>query len=381
MMKIAAPELLGLGRVQPAGPSSPSRKSPLLFSRRSRRGECRRIALLILGVALPAFPLLGETPVRVPVATTRHFVFYSDFEPNLNDALIEAGVARRFRKPELFKAGPETGCFAKLPEPVRAGWDGAADFYARIVSPSGSNSTQRFLIRAQIAGFDDELRDDADRQLAAIARGFRAAAGPAYRACRWAAQDEANRRWIEELKPRLIADEGKIGPRLEALYGREWAAEPIPVDVVQTVDFSGANTILRDPGRGHVLISIENPQRAAVEVVFHEASHILMGGGAPVRQALDDAARAAGYPLPGDLWHVVLFYTTGEVVRGILDEGHAPAYTPMLYEIYDRGTWGEYRQPLESAWKPYVDGTRTLPEAAAALIDAIRTSPPPRPQP
>lgn len=310
--------------------------------------------------------------MRVPVATTRRFVLYSDFEPNLNDALIAAGVARRFGKTELFRTGAEAGCFAKLPEPVRAGWDGAADFYAKIVSPSGSNSTQRYLIRLQIAGFDEELRDDADRQFAQIASSFRGAAAPAYRACRWAAQDEANRRWIEELKPRLLADEGKIGPRLEELYRRKWAPEPIPVDVVQTVDFSGANTILRDGGRGHVLIAIENPGRAALEVVFHEASHVLMGAGAPVRQALEEAAKAAGNPLPGDLWHVVLFYTTGEVVRSVNDAGGGPAYTPMLYEIFDRGTWGEYRKALERAWRPYVKGERSLAEAAAALVETLR---------
>ncbi len=320
--------------------------------------------------------------MRVPVAATRHFLFYSDFEPNLNDALIAAGVARRFRKPELFRDGVEAGCFAALPEPVRAGWDGAADYYTRIVSPSGSNSRERYLIRVQIAGFDEEFRDDADRQFTLIARSFRAAAAPAYRACRWAAQDAANRRWIEDLKPRLLADEGKIGPRLEDLYRQKWARERLPVDVVQTVDFSGANTILRDAGRGHILVAIENPPRSAVEVVFHEASHILMGRGAPVRQALEDAASTAGFRLPDDLWHVVLFYTTGEVVRGILDEGHAPAYTPMLYEIFDRGSWGDYRRPLEKAWLPYVEGKATLPNAAAALIEAIRTSPPaPTPPP
>jgi hypothetical protein len=323
----------------------------------------------------------GLAQARIPAATTDRFVLFSDFEPNLNDALIAAGVARRFGKPELFRAGDEASCFAKLPEAVRAGWDGAADFYAKIVSPTGSNSTQRYVIRVQIAGFEDELRDDADRQFAAIARSFRGAAAPAYRACRWPTQDAANRRWIEELKPRLLTEEGKIGPRLEELYRSRWAAEPIPVDIVQTVDFSGANTILRDAGRGHVLIAVENPGRAALETVFHEASHILMGGGGPVRRALDDAAAAAGFRLPGDVWHVVLFYTTGEVVRRVLAAGGAPSATPMLYEIFERGTWGGYRQALETAWLPYVDGKATLPEAAAALVGAIRPPPPPRPDP
>jgi hypothetical protein len=145
------------------------------------------------------------------------------------------------------------------------------------------------------------------------------------------------------------------------------------VDVVQAVDFSGANTILRDGGRGHVLIAIENPQRAAVETVFHEASHLLMGRGAPVQKALEDAATAAGVPLPGDLWHVVLFYTTGEAVRSVLDASGGPPYTPMLYEIFERGSWAQYKKPLESAWRPYVKGEKSLVEAAAALIETLRT--------
>ncbi|MEO8056299.1 MAG: hypothetical protein ABI768_14160 [Acidobacteriota bacterium] len=287
--------------------------------------------------------------------------------------MIAAGGARKPGKSELFRTGAEAGCFAKLPESARAGWDGATDYYAKIVSASSSNSTQRFLIRVQIALFDEELRDDADRQFAAIARGFRAAAAPAYRACRWAAQDGENRRWIEELKPRLTADEAKIGSRLEEVYRMKWTGLPIPVDVVQTVDWSGANTILRGPGSGHILIAIENPQRAAVETVFHEASHLLMGRGAPVRLALEDAATAAGFRLPGDLWHVVLFYTTGEVVRAVTDASGGSAYTPMLYEIFDRGSWAEYKKPLESAWRPYVKGEKSLVEAAAALIQTLRT--------
>ena len=61
----------------------------------------------------------------------------------------------------------------------------------------------------------------------------------------------------------------------------------------------------------------------------------------------------------GDLWHVVLFYTTGEAVRRILADDGQPAYTPVLYAIFARGTWTEYRQALESNWQPYVDEARS----------------------
>jgi hypothetical protein len=322
---------------------------------------------------------LGQAPERTPVATTPHFAFYSDFDTNLNDALIAAGVARKGGKPELFHAGDEVSCFDKLPPSARAAWEGAVNYYKEIISPASWTDNQQFLLRVQLAGFDEELKDAGDRQFVDIARSFRAAATPAYKACRWAAQDEKNRRWIEELKPRLAADEQKIASRLEQLYQKRWGGLPIPVDVVETVDWSGANSILRNPAGGHLLISGPSYQGpAALEVVFHEASHLLMGRNAPLRQALDSAAKAVDFRLPGDLWHVVLFYTTGEAVRRILDDGGKPGYTPMVYGIFDRGGWVEYRKALESTWRPYVYGERTLPEAAARLIEALRKPEPPQ---
>lgn len=331
--------------------------------------------ILGLGILLLApCTSLGQAPGRTPVLTTPHFAFYSDFDTNLNDALNAAGVARKGGKPELFHSGSEAevACFGKLPPSARAGWDRAVDYYAEIISPAGWNARQQYLLRVQLAGFDEELKDAGARQFVEIARSFRGAATPAYQACRWAAQDEKNRRWIEELKSRLATDEQRIALRLEQLYGKRWNGLPIPVDVVETVDWAGANSIFRNPAGGHLLISNSYQGPAALEIVFHEASHLLMDRKDPLRQALDSAASAVDFRLPDDLWHVVLFYTTGETVRRILDDGGKPGYTPLVYQIFDRGTWSRYRKPLESAWRPYVHGERTLSEAAAGLIEALR---------
>ncbi len=328
--------------------------------------------LFLLLVAASAS--LAQTPKRVPVATMAHFVFYSDFETNLNDALINAGVARRFHKPQLFHDGDEVACFGKLPPFERSAWERAVDYYAETISPSGPVSFQRYLLYAQLAGFDDALNEE-DRRYVEIAQSFRAAAAPAYKTCRWSAQDEANRKWIEAVKPQLAADDQKAATRVQELYQTKWTSLPIPVDIVQTVDFSGANTILGKSGTGHILVAIENEAPYALEVVFHEASHILMDHNAPIRKSLEKAASSANFKLPGDLWHVVLFYTTGEAVRQILEEEGKPGYKPMLYGIFDRGVWVEYRVALESTWKPYVDGKQTLAEASAALIDALKKQP------
>src|ERR1700732_262980 len=165
-------------------------------------------ARAVLGLTMPPLAPRGSLAAalaRTPVASTPHFAFYSDFETNLNDALINTGVARKLHRPELFHAGDEVACFEKLPSAVRAAWNRALDYYAEIISPGGWTDRGQYLIRVHLAGFDDEREDAADRQLVDIAKSFRAAAAPAYRECRLAAQDEKNRRWTAALHARLKA--------------------------------------------------------------------------------------------------------------------------------------------------------------------------------
>ena len=302
------------------------------------------------------------------MATTPHFAFYDDAETNLDDALAAAGVARDHGRPELFHTGPERACFQKLPPSARAGWNRAVDYYAEIVSPHAFYERPRFLLRAYLAGYDDRPVDERSHQFVRIAEAFRDAARPAWLKCRWPAQHVENRRWIDAVRSQLATYEETIAPRLERLYGRAWTGLPIRVDVVETVDWSGANTIILDRG-GHILISNQIHGRQALEILFHEASHLLMDRDDPVRRALDRAARAANVTLPGDLWHVVLFYVTGQVVREVLAMSGQAGYTPALYDIFGRNPrWAGYRSALESALPGYIDGTESLDRAAAELV-------------
>jgi hypothetical protein len=81
--------------------------------------------------------------------------------------------------------------------------------------------------------------------------------------------------------------------------------------------------------------------------------------------------------LPRDLWHVTLFYTTGQVVRQVLEAAGHPGYTPYLFAFdrFGRGEWGRCRDALEKVWPAYLAGERTLDEAAADLLRALSSSP------
>lgn len=111
--------------------------------------------------------------------------------------------------------------------------------------------------------------------------------------CRWPAQDERNRRWIETLRPVLAQHEDVVTRRLVALYGVDWPVLPVPIDVVETVSWAGGDSIFTNPPPGHIWVSstyapYQKPS-AALEIVLHEASHLLAGNRTPLRAALDAA--------------------------------------------------------------------------------------------
>lgn len=328
--------------------------------------------VLALGALLSApNASLGEERERAPIATTPHFAFYSDFATNLNDALIAAGDARRRGRQELFQSGPDKDCFDALPVAERAAWERAVDYYAEIVAPSGNFGREQMLLRRELVEYEEETEKPEDQRFIGIARGFLDVAAPVYESCRWPTRNAKNRRWVDGLALRLAAHEESIAQRMQDLYQKSWPVQPIPVDVVPAALWAGASTIT---GPSHIMISSlneGNQDNGGLEIVFHEASHVLMTQNDPVWRALDQAAEVLGQPTPEDLWHVVMFYTTGDTVRRVLDEAGEPGYTPHLYEIFERSRdWSRYRDAIETIWPPYMDGERTLSEAAADLIRA-----------
>ena len=110
-----------------------------------------------------------------------------------------------------------------------------------------------------------------------------------------------------------------------------------------------------------------NRDWTGVEVVFHEYSHILVK---PIQKALDKALgdRSRQHR---DLWHVVQFYLTGSVMQEVL-KARGIDYSPYLYStgLFDRA-WPQYRQTIETNWKPYVAGKVSLDEAIAGTVRTL----------
>ena len=309
-----------------------------------------------------------------PVAETPHFRFLSDFTANLHDALIVAGKARSSGKSELFHEGEEGACFQELAISERVAWEQAVDYYAEVISPGNWGSRPQFVIRLHLAGAPGAREDEQVRRFTALADAFLAAAAPAYRACRWEAQDAENRRWVEVALPHLKAHGAAIAPLLERYFATPWHGLPLRVDVVQHAPPVGANTIIYSPAGGHVLISSGLEEARSLENMYHEAAHTLVAVWMPhpLPAAINAAAKAQQVKIPRDLWHVVQFYIVGEAVRDVLAEAGEPGYVPyMEAEGLWEGRWGTYREAVEEIGAAYMDGEITLEEAASTLVAAV----------
>jgi hypothetical protein len=234
--------------------------------------------------------------------------------------------------------------------------------------------------------FDDELR----RMNAALSATSRPtppdsipktalatleAAMPVYRAVQWEEDDRANRFWIAVAEPMLRSAAEELADAHAKAYAMPFPKH-ILVDVSPFAWEFGAYTV----GEGesaHAVISSTDPGIqgfAALEILMHEPSHAIV---APASGAIGaDLARAAkelGIKPYSNLWHAILFYTSGELTRRALARRGVGNYQPIIVNMYE-GPFRGFRKPLETQWQAYLDG-KVSREAAIRQI-LIETAPP-----
>jgi hypothetical protein len=320
-------------------------------------------------VALLALTLCsGTAAAEPPVAEVSQLRLYSSFWQNLHHFLYVSAWATRPvvpRAPRLAMPLPAVPVVSLTPE-EKSTWDAAVTYYDR-------NVASRDLL------FDDDLTRvklalaDADDTLGNVRidealRSSLLEAAPIYRKYWWSDHDAANRSWIERVSRQTPRVAGPIIARLTALYGVAWFTTPVRVDVVRAGKSQGAYT--SNNPRPHIVVASGDSSYdgwSGTEMLFHESSHALFQN---VRLAVDSAAKAANKQ-PRDLWHVVLFYITGEVTRQEFAK-QGIEYRPYLYatDLFDRA-WPVFREPVERHVRPFVDGQVTLDRMAAALAQAL----------
>ena len=354
-----------------------------------------RFTLLLLTLSLFA-------PVRAATGAQSNFTYgplpvfelHSGFWINLHHTLYHQARSRTAAAPPEKSpkaSGPilQTAPDAKpaLTASEQRIWDDAVDYYAaNYAAKDLLFSSELVQLKDQLGDFEDcdELsgrkRKFCDAGLPAKLTQVLEAAAPVYRAHLWPEHDRANRRWIMRVAP-LVREQGVgLSERLADIYQARWQREKIRVDLTGYANWAGAYTTV-DPLR--ITISSLDPRNqgpTALEVLFHEGSH---GIAEPVQAAIIRECHQRDKAIPRDLWHALVFYTTGEVIRPVLgssgatagdDDGSVPGggYTPYALRegLYQRG-WNEYFKLLQKFWQPYLDGSATFDDAIARMVSSL----------
>jgi hypothetical protein len=366
---------------------------------------------LLQPLTLAARPQIDSVYGPLPV-----FELHSGFWINLHHRLYEEARQQRSTAAVIgakpAKAGKPTlqvapGAKTVLSASEQRAWDEAVAYYgANYADKDLLFSTELVLLKNQLGDFEtcDELsgakKKSCDAGLPGKLTQILEGAAPAYRAHRWPGDDRANRAWISRAAP-LVREQGVgLSHRLAEIYQTRWPTERIRVDVSAVANAAGAYTTL-DPLRVTIASTdARNQGSAALEVLFHEASH---GIATEVEQAIVRECRQRDKPIPRDLWPALIFYTTGEVIRPLMDtQGDAsedftapngakpggsssnstsdansdtsqnPEYTPYAIRegLYQRG-WENYLQLLSRYWQPYLESRVTFDDAIAHMVSAL----------
>src|SRR5215470_7580305 len=301
------------------------------------------------------------------------FEFHSGFWLNLHHTLYHQARLQR-------NAGSPASVLTNLNTTEQKAWDAAVAYYSQTYAGKDLLfSLDLVLIKNQLGDFEtcDDLgglkKKTCDAGLPKRLTETLNSAASIYRAHLWGEHDRANRKWIAAVAPLVRRSGVDLSHRLAEIYQTDWPRERIRVDVTVFANASGAYTTL-DPLR--VTVSSADPRNQgpeSLEILFHEASHGISDN---VQEAILRECRQRDKPVPRDLWHALLFYTTGEIIRPALFAADASSqkseYVPYAVRegLYKRG-WQDYLRVLNDFWQPYLDGKTNFDDAIAHMVSAL----------
>lgn len=322
--------------------------------------------MFVLSVAVVAAGLQGDEVESVTV--TDRFELRSDARAALHHFLLDWATADAGEWPPYALPIRERDDWRDTlsPEEQRI-WADAVDAYGAAVGRSLVFDDGLVAVRDWASGTHPrEAVPEAERGLAdALDRAL-----PVFERHYWPSHHRRNRDWIDAVAPTLDAVEEAMIRRFEAAYGGHWPDAKVAVDVMVYANpvgaySTGGRLTLSSAHRGNQM-----PQ--AIEMIFHEASHTDEME-APLRAGLSGAFERTSVEEPERFWHDVIFFTSGDITRLVLEAVGRPGYEHYgSFGVYRRGErWKTELPALEARWRPFLESQSTTPEARNRALEAL----------
>lgn len=305
---------------------------------------------------------------------TYPFEFHSGFWINLHHFLYEQALLRKEAASSGQTANSAANPNSQLSAEQRQLWNTALDFYTNTLIKRDLLDRDMAIMNDQLSeaeGAADLSRSNLSGDLIKILESV----APLYRARWWPQHDRTNRFWITVATP-LVQQFGQtLINQLTAAYKAKWPTDLIRVDITEYANWAGGYTTVDPEHRVHTTMSSTAQGYQgfdALEMLFHEASHSMVWprNGA-VAEAIARESRAKNRPIPGGLWHAIIFYTAGEFTKRDLNEYGVSDYKPVAYRGLYARAWPDFQRPLELYWQPYLEGKVDFDKAISNLINAL----------
>lgn len=328
------------------------------------------LCLAVLTVVVPRDLAARQT------AQANLFEFHNGFWINLHHFLYRQAELSQPQKGtrdlSLTKADGDE--LQHLSAQEREAWSEAVSYYTREMVK------RDLLFDDDLNGIKNELEDaEASSELAntKIPPDLKAVllkAAPIYRNHWWPRHSAENQAWIAHLEPLVQRYGSTLSAQMIRIYDEPWPQYPVRVDVVAYANWAGAYTT-RDPTRPTISSTAPaNQGNAALEILFHETSHGMIGKVRDVIAAAEtnvNAHRSGASFKAGSIWHAVLFYTAGELVAEQI-----PGYTPYADKngLWVRGWPAPDRSLIEQDWKPHMSDSVTLQQSLTKLVNDLASA-------
>ena len=324
-----------------------------------KRSSALVVAALFCGLVMTAGAAAQERPAA-PVRVGRYRL-QSNPWVNLHQRLV---YEARFKwdRPPAGLSGEDLAKWAKAVEDYRA--------YLGRRNPIFDDELKR--LNATLSGTDS---DKPPGPVPAAAKKVLAAAMPLYRVAQWEEDDRANRFWIAVAEPLLASAAEELAEAHAKAY-----ATPFPkhilVDVTSFAWQFGAYTVGERESAHAVIASTEKGTQgfAALESLMHEPSHAIVDSDPEyaIGSDLKRAAAETGLKPSPNLWHAILFYTSGELTRRALARRGVRDYRPFILDMYE-GPFRGLKSSLETHWQAYLDGKLSREAAVKQIL--VETAP------
>lgn len=327
--------------------------------------------LLLICVTVPA---CFAQAISSDTTADNLFDFHSGFWINLHHFLYRQALLSTSQSGlhRLALTQADSDAFQRLSMEERGRWEAAVAYYK-------TSMVDHDLLFDQSMGAIKNALEDAESspdlanvQIPIQLKNALLAAAPSYKKYWWTTHNTQNQQWVNELKP-LVNQYGlSISNALAAIYEEPWPQYPVRADVVAYANWAGAYTTLEPTRLTISSTDAANQGTAALEIVFHEASHGMMQKVLDAFRAAETNAKANGKIFhSGSLWHAILFYTAGELVAE-----QVPGYAPYADKngLWTRAWPAPDHALIEQDWKPHLEGRVSLSGAIDKLVEDLAST-------